>query len=436
MDDLVISPVVNRFAPGIVCHPNARAPICWAMRQKVLFCLGALASLAASCLNLNAQPERPLRQPGRTASPRPAGPWNRDLYILHSIDGTKFGERKLFAERAGVPCLTQDARGRLVAVFQWFPFERRESFDKIAVAFSEDGGRTWTEPRTVEFSQLPAEYERQFDPTIVHLADGRLRLYFTSNPEQEQTAIYSAISDDGLLFTFEPGLRFGVEGEGVVDCAVTKLADAWHLFAPIGGQRGRAYHAVSKDGLNFERKEDVSVPGRGTWIGNVVALAQGMKFYGSGPEGVWAATSADGSIWQKDNGARAEGGDPAVWQWKDGNFVMIVTGDLREDAPMNPPWRREPGPVARMEPMPGGPGAWPPTEFGVMPLPPLPGAYIAANAEYVYVFKDNVIYQFEARTLNLVRQVEVPEARGPGPRGPERDELRRLGPREPERREP
>ena len=42
-----------------------------------------------------------------------------------------------FVERAGVPCVIRDAKQRLGADFQWFPFDREEAFDKVAVVFSE-----------------------------------------------------------------------------------------------------------------------------------------------------------------------------------------------------------------------------------------------------------------------------------------------------------
>ena len=158
------------------------------------------------------QAPRRLANPGL---PR-MGPWNNNLELARSRDGKTFSQSTTFVERAGVPCLTQDAEGRLIAVFQWFPMDRRDDFDRIAVAFSRDQGATWTEPRRVTFTGLPEDYVRQFDPTIVTLPDGRFRLYFTShpgfNPGQGNTAIYSALSKskDALEFAFEPGVRFEI----------------------------------------------------------------------------------------------------------------------------------------------------------------------------------------------------------------------------------
>ena len=78
------------------------------------------------------------RPPG---PPNEQGPWNRDLQRYESHDGRKFERVGTFIERAGVPCVIRDAKQRLVAVFQWFPFDREQAFDKVAVVFSEDEGQ-------------------------------------------------------------------------------------------------------------------------------------------------------------------------------------------------------------------------------------------------------------------------------------------------------
>src|SRR5688572_2267967 len=66
------------------------------------------------------------------AQPPPgSGPWNNDLVIAESTDGRRFGEPRRFVERGGVPSLIRDGKGRLIAAFQWFPFDRREAFDRI-----------------------------------------------------------------------------------------------------------------------------------------------------------------------------------------------------------------------------------------------------------------------------------------------------------------
>src|SRR5437870_465093 len=75
-----------------------------------------------------------------------------------------------------------------------------------------------------------------FDPPPVPRTDGRVRLYFTSRREGpgkdgkgELPAIYSGVSEDGVRFTFEPGVRFGVDGKVVIDCAAALHEGKVHL---------------------------------------------------------------------------------------------------------------------------------------------------------------------------------------------------------------
>lgn len=395
------------------------------MRNVPSFLALILLVLPAWPLLAQREPVPPVEaRPGRRPALQPRmGPWNRDLQLLRSTDGKAFRPDGLFVERAGVPCLARDKQGRLIAVFQWFPLDRREAFDRIAVRFSDDDGRTWTDPQRVEFADLPEEYARQFDPTLVPLEDGRFRLYFTSSrgrePGQENTAIYSAVSSDAVHFTFEPEARFAAAEENVVDCAVTQLAGTWHLYAPLPRQEGRAYHATSKDGLKFERQPDVSVPSPGTWIGNVINQDGTLRFYGSGREGVWSASSRDGSAWLAEDTSGARGGDPAVVRTKSGDYLMVVTGDLRPDAPMEPPWQRglvrAPAPGAGEAPRGRAP------EPG-MAAPDNSTAMTVADG-YLYILRDGVVYQFGARDLNFIRQTPLPDPRRlqrpPGGNAPE-----------------
>ena len=411
------------------------------MNSKTILLLAAVS--LSSFISQAAEQPRPPRagdgerpRDGERMRPqrRQTGPWNNDLKLLRSKDGMEFTERTPFVERAGVPCLTQDKNGRLIAVFQWFPFERREAFDKVAVVFSEDSGKTWSAPRAIDLDTLPPGCDRAFDPTLVTLADGGFRLYFTSKQDGGNTAIFSAISKDAIHYTFEPGMRFGVDGENVVDCSVAKLGDTWHLYAPVPRENARAYHAVSKDGVKFERQAEVSVSGRASWIGNVIAVDDGLRFFGSG--GGWSARSKNGSTWQREDGSRANGGDPALWRLKDGSYLAVVTGEPREDAPSNPPWM---GAVGGGEER--GEGNRPPNERGnreesLNPnmangafrepfSPATPGVTMTANADFLFVHRGGMILMYNARTLEFVRQTRLPEAgpqrRGEGPSRPQRE---------------
>lgn len=294
-------------------------------------------------------PAQPTPSPAQTPPPKPSpgprpgpnetdGPWNRDLQVAYSNDGLAFGEASPFIERAGVPCVIRDGGGRLVAVFQWFPFDDEAAFDKVAVAFSEDGGATWTKPARMVFSGLPANLMRPFDPTVVQLADGRYRLYFTSNElgGAGRPAIYSAISADAVNYTFEPGARFAPAG-GTVDAAAVWFAGAWHLFSHTSqANTGKGYHAVSADGLAFTEQPQVDAGSGRQWIGNAVVSGGVLRYYGSGRDGIWSATSTDGALWALDSGNRVKGGDASGVILADGRTMLVFVGKLRTDAGPRP----------------------------------------------------------------------------------------------------
>jgi hypothetical protein len=205
--------------------------------------------------------------------PPSGGPWNNDVLVYRVSPNGEVTQIATF-ERAGVPTITRMKDGRLVAAHQHFPENNDADFDKVAVRFSSDEGRNWTTPQVIRVEGLPEGTRFPFDPTLVPLPDGRVRLYFMGNMgrtfQRGTPAIHSAISTDGMNYTYEPGVRFAVEGRMVIDCAVVLHNGVFHLYAPDNGaqrqpgrpprnqttadrpREGVGYHATSKDGLKPE----------------------------------------------------------------------------------------------------------------------------------------------------------------------------------------
>ena len=259
----------------------------------------------------------------------PNGPWRHDLRMATSQDGTTFGTSFLFEERSGVPSVTRDASGRLIASFQWFPKNNDAAWDRIAVVFSSDEGTTWTDPETIFISDFPSDYMRPFDPTVTLTADGKIRMFFTLNTsnmfdKSHIPFIGSAISSDGISYAFEEGTRLAVSGKNVIDSAATLVNGTWHLTAPAS--KVGAYHATSTDGTTFTRQDDIASASR-NWTGNLVAWGSGMRFYGTaGPGNLWWSYSADGSTWTTPETTNVPGGDPAVVRKTDGSYLLIYVG--------------------------------------------------------------------------------------------------------------
>ncbi|MBM3499057.1 MAG: exo-alpha-sialidase [Armatimonadetes bacterium] len=259
---------------------------------------------------------------------RGPGPWDNRLVVARSDDGLSFtGTGVTVAEGGGVPDLMYDAQGRLVAIFQYFPQDSEEEFDHIAVAFSTDEGQSWTKPRVISISGLPATAARApCDPDLVLLADGRVRLYFTCDVHADRRGTprtLSAVAEDCLSFQLEEGERFADPPHPVLDPSALRIGDTWHLYVPRMAPGAPAYHLVSGDGLQFRRLDDIRVPGV-DFRGNVVPVPGGYRFFGCGQPGLSTAFSQDGSQWRPERTRAVPGlGDPAVIRLKDGTYLMV-----------------------------------------------------------------------------------------------------------------
>jgi|GEM_PF-474272 len=319
--------------------------------RSLLFALCSLTTASAqdffSELFNPLVPFPPFNQPQRDTQSQ-NGPWNNDVLVYHAkADGSI--EKLAQFDRAGVPTINRMKDGRLIAAHQHFPENDPASFDKVAIHFSSDEGKTWTDAVVMKLNGLPEGMRFPFDPTLVPLPDGRVRMYFTSlrgrQFDEDLPRIHSAISNDGIEYTFEPGVRFSIEGRSVIDCAVALHQGVFHLYSPDNGKQpepgqrpnngpqmqpndGVGYHATSTDGLNFTRLDDVKVEGRRRWLGNAQSDGKVITFFGTG-EGLFTATSADGANWQLGGTFRVMGADPGAVATKDSGWILAVTGPPR-----------------------------------------------------------------------------------------------------------
>lgn len=335
-----------------------------------------LLGLFLACApGLQAQNEPPPFNPAGQPNRQRPGPWDNDVLVYRGgADGAV--ERLATFPRAGVPTVARLKDGRLAAAHQHFPADNDADFDKVAVHFSSDEGRSWTDAQVIRLEGMPEGMRFPFDPTLVPLPDGRVRLYFTSLKgrqfNEDRPAIYSAVSSNCVDFVFEPGVRFGIEGRPVIDCAVALHDGVFHLFAPDNGagnnpgaarrepaeqpRGGTGYHATSTDGLHFNRQDDVQLDSSLRWLGNVQSDAGALHFFGTGgPGGVWKATSTNGVAWTVDvRFPSVMGADPGAAKLKDGGWLIAVTGPPREGRRQNAPMVQD------------GPGRTPPIMPPVM----------------------------------------------------------------------
>ena len=257
-------------------------------------------------------------------------PWRRPLKICQSTDGINFSGIQTFQDSAGVPCVIKLPNGNLISAFQWFRQPvGSASWDRVAVKFSSDNGISWTQPQPIVVNGFPSNFQRPFDPALAVNDSGRIRIYYSSGLNSMiDTSVntYSAVSDDGINYQLEGNIRFSLPDRPVIDPAIIKFNNLWHLVNPATmGQTG-AYHNISGNGLDFTRVPDIISDMSHSWIGNfMINDTNELRFYGSGM-GIWFSSSPNGGVWSSYTNTNVTGGDPSVIKISSNNYLMIYTG--------------------------------------------------------------------------------------------------------------
>ncbi len=180
-------------------------------------------------------------------------------------------------------------------------------------------------------------------PNISRLEDGRFRLYYGG-----PGGILSAISEDGLTFTKEPGVRVPSGSAGspemiVSDPTLLRLKDGrvrmYYKGATGGGSPGQAVHsifsAISPDGLRFE-KEGIRIDSQktpdGGWasVPEAILLPDGrvrIYYVSDGSDvghGIVSAVSEDGLNFTREGPVLPGFVDPAVIKLDSGEYLMLA----------------------------------------------------------------------------------------------------------------
>ncbi len=261
------------------------------------------------------------------------GPWQSPLLICTSSNGTTFGTTSVFQDSSGVPTvirLGSATSDTLMAAFQWFPAPKFSTYwDKVAVKYSYNGGTTWTAPKSCTFTSMPGGYQRPFDPSLMQLSSGQIRLYFSCSPMSPTVGMinsYSAISNDGITYTFEPTARFDDASKDAIDPSVGNFLGSYFYNSWSGTQTDGAFRATSSNGLSFTTQATSAYDGTHLWLGNYMTDGSLLKFYGCGMN-IWVNSSSNGTTFGTYSVTNVGmGADPAVVKNKLGTYVMIYTG--------------------------------------------------------------------------------------------------------------
>ena len=269
-------------------------------------------------------------------------PYDFPLKQAWSNDGINFQPPSTFQDSSGVPSLIKWKGDTIVCAFQWF----REpvngpSWDRIAIKFSYDSGLSWTQPTVANFLNYPPNFIRAFDPALLVLDDGSIRMYFSTKPGINQNLdslvdTYSANSTDGINYTFNAAPIHGHPTKAVIDPSVIKFNNKIHYTAPVGPPQDGAYHVTSdtNDGIIFVQSPDYLSDNNHQWTGNYCKVNQDtLRFYGQtklipNNRKIWFLESVDALSWSPSFAyTNVEGGDNSVLRVGDNSYFMVYVGE-------------------------------------------------------------------------------------------------------------
>ena len=251
--------------------------------------------------------------------PHRDGPYNDKISYATSSDLLSWTDsQKTLTEHSSVPgAVYKDG-----TIYVYFVDVSEECYpEKLGLIKSTDNGATWSAKETTYIKGLGEKVA--VDPAPLLLDDGWIRLYYfdinVSMTPGVDFKIYSAISEDGINFVEEEGVRFS--NPDTLDPDVIKVSDTWRLYTG-DVEKNMTISATSSDGLNFT-KEGTAYSG-----GSVPDVFYKDGTYYLYTAGINIATSTDGkSFTDTGKSFRSSMGmvtaDPSVTELNDGSYLMI-----------------------------------------------------------------------------------------------------------------
>jgi len=233
----------------------------------------------------------------------------------------------ILAEHASVPAgVIKDG-----VIYVYFVDVTTEGLpEQLGTVTSSDQGQTWTQQQVLTIEDIGDRAVADPDPVL--LDDGRIRLFFfdindarvnsTADGIEPSSKVYSAISDDGVNFAMEEGVRFERDGSGIYDPDVNLFDDTWYLYGGTN-EGNQVIYATSSDGLTFTEK-GVAFTGGGV---PDVYFENGLYYlFTAGiniATGTVPTSFTDTGSQFRDSDSKGATADPSVIKLDDGTYLMV-----------------------------------------------------------------------------------------------------------------
>lgn len=252
----------------------------------------------------------PQNQPQPTASPMglkfdfPAsktdpfddkkGSFYHQIFLAKSPDGLNFTkEPEILFDKASVPDIVRLPSGR---IFAYMVDGAGRSKSGVMVALSDDNGVSWDQG-SLQLKRKSGQFYIA-DPEIMYYKNGNFRVYYIIFGPGKNI-VKSAISNDGINFEEEEGVRF--EYSQITDPDVININGKYFMYLSQGP---RLIAASSDDGLTFNLEKTIR---EDSSVSNTVYVDVDFwrQFYCLDGN-IKSAKTADGLTFQDEPGFRLE----------------------------------------------------------------------------------------------------------------------------------
>jgi hypothetical protein len=282
---------------------------------------------------------------GRAKNPAPNSAGERRVNIATSSDGFTFiPTGNILTDQANVPDAVVTTDGKIFVYYTGSGIRTHE--ENLAVAISEDNGKTWTYhlPTLSKFTNFKAPA----DPDVVLLEDGTFRMYYTSDfgGSPLDLGIRYADSDDGLAFTYK-GIALN-PSINVIDSTTFFLNGEW-IMVVLDHKEPRQYRATSTDGITFTLEDDtldITTNDGGEYIlSNPIPSQTPLTLLGFGDpqhNALRAFSTEDGRTWTPSTAPSLEPTasalnsgtylqDVTIAQISDGSYLLFYVTDIPKE---------------------------------------------------------------------------------------------------------
>lgn len=245
----------------------------------------------------------------------PNGPFYHKVYKAISSDGLNFTQKnEIIMDKASVPDVVKTNDGKL---YIYAVDGGRRSNSGLMVALSEDNGLTWKQG-SVQIKNNSGK-QSVADPQAILQDNGSIRLFYLiatglpdkkngqpANTNQGTYTIKSALSQDGINFIEEEGIRYQSIGEMITDPDIIRIDNKWYMYLSLGPKE---IATVSDDGNIFEFLQNIRQNGS---VSKTIPIDNNQFRQYFCRDGISSATSTDGLNWIDDPGVRIKQGSGEI----------------------------------------------------------------------------------------------------------------------------